>query len=136
MVIDPKLQLASCRWQATVIGYLSSPQVYDSLYELLRKHGDYQKALYTNFENRDTRKRLVKHFCVGYLWRKENLKDEDSLFRQCIDIWKSDDILKMIPFFWAQKISYWQSPYRQRRIRKNNRYTTRKNSKFLGIHLW
>jgi len=90
-------------WQAVMEGYLFGARVYDPLYELLRSSGHYQKAIYAESKNKHIRERLVEHLCIGYLRGKENLTDEDSLFRQCLDAWKTDDIIGMISFFWMQR---------------------------------
>jgi hypothetical protein len=90
-------------WQAAMEGYLFYARVYDPLYELLKSGGHYQKAIYAESKNKHIRERLVEHLCIGYLRGKENLADEDSLFRQCLDSWKTDDIIGMISFFWMQR---------------------------------
>ena len=90
-------------WQAGMEGYLFGSRVYDSLYELLKSSGHYQKAIYAEFKNKKIRERLVDHLCIGYLRGKENLTDEESLFRQCLNAWKIDDILEMISFFWMHR---------------------------------
>jgi len=90
-------------WQAVMEGYLFGARVYDPLYELLKGSGHYQKAIYAESKNKHIRERLVEHLCIGYLRGKENLTDEDSLFRQCLDAWKTDDIIGMVSFFWMQR---------------------------------
>jgi len=92
-------------WQAAMEGYLFGARFYDSLDDLLKRNGHYQKAICAESKYKHIRERLVEHLCIGYLRGKENLTDEDNLFRQCLDAWKTDDIIGMISFFWMQRES-------------------------------
>jgi hypothetical protein len=89
-------------WMAAMEGYLALPQVFAPLYDLVKAHGHYQEAIASDVK-KDTRERLVDHFCIGYLRGEESISDEKSLFRQCLNYWKLDDILNMISFFWMQR---------------------------------
>jgi hypothetical protein len=68
----------------------------------MKTHGHYQQALSSDLD-KDTRERLVDHLCIGYLRGRESIADGKSLFRQCLDNWKLDDILNIISFFWMQR---------------------------------
>jgi len=43
----------------------------------------------------------AKHICIGYLWDKESLEDEESLFKKIINEWKSEQIMDVIQYFWS-----------------------------------
>jgi len=90
-------------WQAAMEGYLLETRVYDRLYELLRMNSHYEKAIGTKFKNREVRKRLIHHLCIGYLIGKEELDDSSGLFSKCLTEWRTTDVLEMISFFWIQR---------------------------------
>jgi len=90
-------------WQAAMEGHLLGGRVYDHLYELLKVNSHYEKAIGTEFRNREVRKHLVHHLCIGYLVGKEDLDDSNSLLSKCLTEWRTIDVLEMISFFWIQR---------------------------------
>lgn len=90
-------------WQATMEGYLLGGRVYSRIYDLIRKNNHYEKAVGAKFLNKEVRKRLLHHLCIGYLLEKESITDESSPFRKCIDRWNTEDIGELISFFWSQR---------------------------------
>jgi len=90
-------------WQATMEGYLLGGRVYSRIYDLIRKNNHYEKAVGAKFLNKEVRKRLLHHLCIGYLLEKESITDESSPFRKCIDRWNTEDIGELISFFWLQR---------------------------------
>jgi len=90
-------------WQAAMEGYLLERRVYDHLYELLKLNSHYEKAIGTEFKNKEVRKHLVHHLCIGYLVGKEELDDSNSLLSKCLTGWRTTDVLEMISFFWIQR---------------------------------
>lgn len=90
-------------WQAAMEGYLLEGRVYDHLYELLKLNSHYEKAIGTEFKNKEVRKHLVHHLCIGYLVGKEELDDSNSLLSKCLTGWRTTDVLEMISFFWIQR---------------------------------
>lgn len=85
-------------WKATMEGYLADRNVYELLYKLLNKIGFYKKAIPMNFSNKDALTKLVSHVCMGYL--REN---DENLLNEYIRLWKEDDIIEIITFFWIKK---------------------------------
>jgi len=90
-------------WQAAMEGYLLGGRVYDHLYELLKVNSHYEKAIGTEFKNKEVRKHLVHHLCIGYLVGKEDLDDSNSLLIKCLTEWRITDVLEMLSFFWVQR---------------------------------
>lgn len=90
-------------WQAAMEGYLLGGRFYDHLYELLRMNSHYGKAIGTEFKNKEVRKHLIHHLCIGYLIGKEELGDSNSLLSKCLTEWRTTDVLEMISFFWIQR---------------------------------
>ena len=52
-------------WEAAFSGYLFLPHTSEDLYSLLKKRGDYQKALNTDFTDQKVLGRLIEHICTG-----------------------------------------------------------------------
>jgi len=90
-------------WQATMEGYLLGGRVYSHIYDLISKNSHYEKAIGTEFRNKEARKHLIHHLCIGYLLEKENIDDKSGYFRKCIDGWSLESIIEMISFFWLQR---------------------------------
>jgi hypothetical protein len=90
-------------WQAAMEGYLLGGRVYSHIYDLMSKNSHYEKAIGTEFRNKEARKRLIHHLCIGYLLEKENIGDESSYFHKGIDRWNIENIIEMISFFWSQR---------------------------------
>ena len=72
-------------WEAAFSGYLFLPQTPEDLYFLLKKRGDYQKALNTDFADSRVLSRLIEHVCTGWIEDNEALNDETSLIYQLIN---------------------------------------------------
>jgi len=72
-------------WKATFRGYLSMGKVYKEIYLLLKKHGHYEKAIGTNFEDEYGNKNAVQHICIGYLAGDEILSDAESLISKLLE---------------------------------------------------
>jgi len=89
-------------WAAVMEGYLALPQVYPELFRLLKSHGHYEKAIAASFR-KEIRERLIDHICIGVLRGEEEISDNKSLIRQCLDLGTVDDVLEMISFFWMQR---------------------------------
>lgn len=90
-------------WQAAMEGYLLGGRVYSHIYDLMSKNKHYEKAIGTEFRNKEVRKHLIHHLCIGYLLEKESIGDKSSPFRECIDQWNTENIEEMISFFWSQR---------------------------------
>ena len=90
-------------WQAAMEGYLLGGRVYSHIYDLMGKNRHYEKAIGTEFRNKEVRKHLIHHLCIGYLLEKESIGDKSSSFRECIDQWDTENIEEMISFFWSQR---------------------------------
>lgn len=85
-------------WNVAMQGYLFRPVVYDYLYNLLREHSHYEKALET-FKEEESRKLLLHDICTMYLAGKEELEGDKSLFARILGEWKQPDISEIISFF-------------------------------------
>ena len=72
-------------WEAAFSGYLFLPQTPEDLYFLLKKRGDYQKALNTDFADQTVLERLIQHVCWDWIEDRETLNDENSLIYQLIN---------------------------------------------------
>jgi len=90
-------------WQAAMEGYLLSGRVYSHIYDLISKNSHYEKAIDTEFRNKEARKHLIRHLCIGYLLEKDNIDDKSSYFLKCIDGWNLESVIEMISFFWLQR---------------------------------
>ena len=111
-------------------GYLLySRQLYDPIYAALKKHGHYQKALNSDFCNRqiDTRvlpepdvvyldsqqmnltvdravrDRLVSDICLGWMEGFETLEDETSLIYQLVNSQEAEPPFHANPFLLEEK---------------------------------
>ena len=89
-------------WKAAMEGYLFLPQVYPQLYRLLKSHGHYEKAVNSDLK-KDIRLRLIDHICIGLLRGDEDFEGQNSLFKLVIELWKPEDILECIQFFWMER---------------------------------
>lgn len=90
-------------WGAAFGGYLVSSTVYNEIYELLRRHGHYDKGLVTPLHDRDLDRRLVQHLCIKYLEGREPLGDPESLFERLISAWDATRIDDVVTYFWMQR---------------------------------
>ena len=72
-------------WEAAFSGYLFLPHTSEDLYSLLKKRGDYQKALNTDFTDQRVLSRLIEHICWDWIEDRETLNDKTSLIYQLIN---------------------------------------------------
>jgi hypothetical protein len=73
------------QWRATMNAYLfHAGTLYQEIYELLRDHGDYKKALHTDFENEEANRRVAQHIGLAYFHYEEHIEDQGSLISQAI----------------------------------------------------
>ena len=72
-------------WEAAFSGYLFLPQTSEDLYDLLKKRGDYHKALNTDFADRTVLERLIEHVCWDWIEDRETLNDKTSLIYQLVN---------------------------------------------------
>ena len=86
-------------WEAAFSGYLFLPQTSEDLYFLLKKRGDYQKALNTDFADQTVLERLIQHVCWDWIEDRETLNDENSLIYQLINIGNPKLLSGMVDFF-------------------------------------
>ena len=117
-------------WHTAFSGYLLyAPQLYEPIYAALKKHDHYQKALNSDFCNRQidarvlpepdvvyldsqqmdlttdrvVREKLVSDICLGWMEGFETLEDESSLIYQLVN---SDDphlLSTLIHYFWKKR---------------------------------
>ena len=85
-------------WEAAFSGYLFLPQTPEDLYFLLKKRGDYQKALNTDFADQTVLERLIQHVCWDWIEDRETLNDENSLIYQLINSGNPKLLSGMIDF--------------------------------------
>ena len=90
-------------WEVTFSGYLFCSVISEYLYSLLKKRGDYQKALNTDFEDQKVLGRLTRHICTGWIEDDETLNDKTSLIYQLINSDNPELLSEMIQFFWRQQ---------------------------------
>ena len=120
-------------WHMAFSGYLLySPQLYEPIYAAFKKHGHYQRALNSDFCNRQVdvrvpysrlktpvvyldnrqidrradrviRKRLVSDICLGWMEGEETLKDETSLICQLVNSQDPNLLSTLIHFFWKKR---------------------------------
>ena len=90
-------------WEVTFSGYLFGPRISDYLYSLLKKRGDYQKALNTDFEDQEVLGKLIRHACTGWIEDFETLNDETSLIYQLVNSNNPTLLSEMVHFFWRQR---------------------------------
>ena len=90
-------------WQAAFSGYLFCPRISEYRYSLLKKRGDYQKALNTNFADQEVLGKLIEHVCTGWIEDCETLKDKTSLIYQLINSSNPELLSGVVDFFWRQQ---------------------------------
>ena len=117
-------------WHVAFSGYLLySPQLYPPIYEALKKHGHYQKALNSDFCNqqidarvlpdpnvvylesqqmdltvdRVIREKLVSDICLGWMDGYETLEDETSLIFQLVNSNDPNLLSTLIHYFWKKR---------------------------------
>ena len=90
-------------WEVAFSGYLFCSVISDYLYSLLKKRGDYQKALNTDFADQKVLSRLIEHICTGWIEDNETFKDKTSLIYQLINSDNPKLLSEMVHFFWRQR---------------------------------
>ena len=90
-------------WQAAFSGYLYNSEIYENLYYLLKEHRHYQKALNTDFADRQVPRGLVSHICTGWIEDSETLKDKTSLIYGLINSANSNLLSNLVHFFLHQR---------------------------------
>ena len=93
-------------WQGAFSGYLYNSDIYAGLYSLLKEHGHYQKALNTNFADREVPRRLVEHICTGWVEDNETLNNKTDLIYQLINSENSNLLSNLVHFFWRQRNNF------------------------------
>ncbi len=90
-------------WQAFMEGYLKGSYVYDTFYEPMRPN--YIKAIKNQTFGDYTDERLVQHIAIWYIRGKEDLNNENSLFRIILEDVSSPEKklrwLVVVSFFWS-----------------------------------
>jgi len=86
-------------WEAAFSGYLFLPQTSEDLYYLLKKRGDYQKALNTDFADQTVLERLIEHVCWDWIEDRETLNDKTSLIYQLVNSNNPTLLSGMVHFF-------------------------------------
>jgi hypothetical protein len=90
-------------WEAAFSGYLFLPRTSEDLYFLLKKRGDYQKALNTDFADQKVLGRLIEHICWDWIEDREILNDKTSLIYQLINSGNPEPLSEVVDFFWRQQ---------------------------------
>lgn len=90
-------------WKAAFSGYLFCPRIFEYCYSLLKKRGDYQRALNTDFEDQKVLDKLIAHVCTGWIEDDETLDDKTSLIYQLINSDNPKLLSEMVHFFWKQQ---------------------------------
>lgn len=90
-------------WAAAFTGYMFNSRIYEDLYLLVKQHGNYDKALLTDFTDTDVTDRLVTHICTGWIEDNETINDNDSLIFQLIYCDKPTLLSNLVHFFWRQR---------------------------------
>ena len=88
-------------WKAAMEGYILHTKVHTDIYHLVKKGGDYFKAIRTDFGKEEVRKRIIQHFLNGM----EDLTNHESLFSIILKDWKTKEVSEMISFFWTLRNS-------------------------------
>ena len=96
-------QRAESHWEAAFSGYLFCSLISEYLYSLLKKRGDYQQALNTDFADSRVLSRLIEHVCTGWIEDNEALNDETSLIYHLINSDNPKLLSEMVHFFWKQR---------------------------------
>ena len=72
-------------WEAAFSGYLFGHRISEELYSLLKERGHYQKALNTDFADKEVLGRLIRHVCTGWIEDLETFNEKTSLIYQLIN---------------------------------------------------
>ena len=87
-------------WQAAFSGcLLNSRYPHANLYTWLKANGHYQKALNTDFADKEAQGRLVRHLCIGWIKDWETFDDDTSLIYQLINSCNPNLLSAVVHFF-------------------------------------
>ena len=92
-------------WEAAFSGYLFGSRISEDLYSLLKERGHYQKALNTDFTDKEVLRRLIRHVCTGWIEDLETFNEKTSLIYQLINSDNPKLLSEMVHFFWKQRNS-------------------------------
>jgi hypothetical protein len=87
------------RWESAFSGHLFLSRTSEDVYSLLKKRGDYQKALNTNFADPKVLGRLIEHICWDWIEECETLNDKTSLIYQLINSGNPTLLSGIVHFF-------------------------------------
>lgn len=92
-------------WEETFTGYIiyHVNPFYEEIYKLVKNKGYYDKAIKTDFEDKEVVKSLVYQICSAYFFEYENLTDEDSLIFKLIQREDPVQLSGIVRFFLMQK---------------------------------
>ena len=91
-------------WYVTFSMYLlTSGEICNSLYLLLKKGRHYQKALNTNFDHHAVETALATHICTFWLEDYEELSDKTSLIYQVVNSSNVNYLSAIVDFCWDQR---------------------------------
>ena len=86
-------------WEAAFSGYLFCSVISAYLYSLLKERGHYQKALNTDFADKEVLGRLIRHVCTGWIEDLETFNEKTSLIYQLINSDNPKLLSGMVHFF-------------------------------------
>ena len=85
-------------WKPAFTGYLFySATIYEEIYDILKETHNYQRAIKTEFDDRNITQKLVQHIATFYLLDKEDLNDPNSLISKLINN-KNPEKVKQMSF--------------------------------------
>ena len=89
-------------WKLFMEGYISNPNVYNELYELMYEH--YKKAIERKTFNKEIDNRMIDHIILGYIGGTELLNGENNLIMLVLntldDKEKGERLTRFSGFFW------------------------------------
>jgi len=86
-------------WKASFVGYLNIHTLYTDLYELLKKHGNYDIAIKTDLGDEWTNNYFVQSISLAYMLGLENL-EETSLMKKLVSHNKSSQLREIVNYIW------------------------------------
>ena len=102
-------------WEAFMEGHLFSGKLNEDIYKFMREH--YEFALDFEFKDDIYREQLVQHISLGYLLNWDNL-ESSGLFYKIVEKFDSEDIKRIVRFFWNQKSYLKEGDEKTEQIRK------------------
>lgn len=93
-------QTNDSNWKATASAYfLFTGKVYEDIYELLKYHGIFEKALTCEFENAAVLESLINHICICYVYYGEDIEDQNSLISKALSKKEKEVFDNIIRYF-------------------------------------